>query len=110
MVKINHHIDGGVFSLDGRSLVVYGMPNKIDLRDPQAQFVTVYDLNPNLRMIFRRTYGGGVYEVAIGSGKKTIFVSSRFGFSVVDIRNIKIKSYDPISEPRFSRQKCKLGN
>ncbi|MBN3833855.1 hypothetical protein [Burkholderia sp. Ac-20344] len=99
-VKINHHINGGVFSLDGRSLVVYGIPNKIDLRDPRAQFASVYDLNPSLRMIFRGAYGGGIYEVAIGSGKK-IFVSSRFEFGFVDIGNIKIKSYDPISEPRF---------
>jgi hypothetical protein len=110
VAKVNHHINGGVFSLDGRSLVIYGMPDKIDLRSPQAQFVSVYDLNPRLRMIVRKMYGGGVYEVEIGYGNKEIFVSSRFGFDVMDIKNMKIKSYDLFSEPQFSRQKCKFGN
>ncbi|MGY4728480.1 hypothetical protein [Burkholderia pyrrocinia] len=107
MVKIDHDIDAGVFSLDERSLVVYGMPSKIDLRSPQAEFLSIYLLRPKLRMIMKRTYGGGVYDVAIGSDQKSIFVSSRFGFDVIDIRDMKIKSYDPISEPSFPRQQCR---
>ncbi|UVE69135.1 hypothetical protein L2Y90_20500 [Burkholderia pyrrocinia] len=107
VVKIDHNIDSGVFSLDERSFVVYGMPSKIDHRSPQAEFISIYLLKPKLRMIMKRTYGGGVYDVAIGSDQKSIFVSSRFGFDVIDIRDMKIKSYDPISEPKFSRQQCK---
>ncbi|WP_124605697.1 hypothetical protein [Burkholderia sp. Bp9142] len=110
IVKIDHHIEGGAFSLDGRSLIVYGMPNKVDLRGPQATFISIYILKPTLRAIMKRTYGGGIYDVAIGSDQKSIFVSSRFGFDVIDIRNMKISSFDPISEPQFSRQKCKFGD
>jgi len=54
-----------------------------------------------------RTYGGGIYDVAIGLDQNSVFISSRFGFDVVDIKNMKIKSSDPISEPQFSRQQCK---
>ncbi|WP_141685011.1 MULTISPECIES: hypothetical protein [Burkholderia cepacia complex] len=107
IVEINHDIDAGVFSLDERIFVVYGMPRKIDHRSPQAEFLSIYLLKPKLRMIMKRTYGGGVYDVAIGSDQKSIFVSSRFGFDVMDIMNMKIKSYDPVSEPKFSRQQCK---
>lgn len=107
IVKIDHDIDAGVFSLDGKSLVVYGMPNKIDLRSPQAEFLSIYLLKPKLHMIMERTYGGGIYDVAIGSDQNSVFISSRFGFDVVDIKNMKIKSSNPISEPQFSRQQCK---
>ncbi|WP_155634168.1 hypothetical protein [Burkholderia territorii] len=106
-VKINHDVYAGDFSLDGRSFVVYGMPNKIDFNGPQAEFVSVYILRPKLHVILRRTYGGGIYDVAIGSDQKTILVSSRFGFDVIDIDSGGVKSYDPISRPKFSRQKCK---
>ncbi|MCU9956992.1 hypothetical protein OEJ37_26890 [Burkholderia sp. BKH01] len=107
VTKIDHGIDAGAFSLDGKSLIVYGMPIKIDLRSPQAEFISIYSLRPKLRMIMKRTYGGGIYDAAIGSDQKSIFVSSRFGFDVVDIKDMKIESFDPVSEPRFSRQKCK---
>lgn len=105
--KIDHSIDAGVFSLDGRGLVVYGMPNKIDLRSPQAEFLSIYILNPKLHVIMKRTYGGRIYDAAIGFDQNSILVSSRFGYDVIDIKNMKIESFDPVSEPQFSRQKCK---
>ncbi|WP_157025650.1 hypothetical protein [Paraburkholderia heleia] len=107
VVKIDHGIDAGVFSLDGRSLVVYGVPNKIDFRGPQSEFLSIYLLRPKLNMIMERTYGGGIYDVAISSDQNSAFISSRFGFDIVDIKKLKIKSFDPISEPHFSRQQCK---
>ncbi|MCA8036884.1 hypothetical protein LGM46_28340 [Burkholderia arboris] len=107
VVKIDHSIDGGVFSLDEKSFVVYGLPNKIDLRSPQATFLSIYILKPKLGMILKRTYGGGIYDIAIGSDRRSMLISSRFGFDVIDIKDMKIKSSDPGSEPQFSMQKCK---
>ncbi|WNC89831.1 PAAR domain-containing protein [Paraburkholderia sp. FT54] len=109
VAKINHDVAGGVFDLAGRLLVVYGVPNRVDLRSPQAEFLSIYTLKPKLRLIMRRTYGGGIYDAAIGFNQNLIFVSNRFGFDIVDIKTMEIKSFDPLSEPPFSRQQCENG-
>ncbi|WP_155755001.1 hypothetical protein [Burkholderia pseudomultivorans] len=107
MVEIDHGIDAGVFSVDGKSLVVYGLSKKIDLRSPQAEFLSIYRLRPRLHRIMKMTYGGAIYDVAIGSDQNLVFISNRFGFDVVNIKSRETKSFDPISEPEFSRQRCK---
>lgn len=48
-----------------------------------------------------------MYDVAVGTDSNLIFVSSRFGFDIVNIKTMKIKSFDPLSEPQFSKQQCK---
>lgn len=106
-IRAEHGIAGGAFDSDGALLVVYGLPNKVDPRSPQAEYLTVYLTRPRLHEILKRTYGGGVYEVAIGTDPDLLFVSSRFGFEIVNIKTKKIKSFDPLSEPKFSRQQCK---
>jgi hypothetical protein len=105
-VKVDHGIAGGVFDSTGELLVVYGVPNKVDIRSPQAEYLSIYRLKPVPHMIMKRTYGGGVYEVAFGADSNLIFVSSRFGFDILDVKTMKIKSFDPMSEPPFSRQQC----
>ncbi|MDS0794254.1 hypothetical protein NUV26_19000 [Burkholderia pseudomultivorans] len=107
LIEIDHGIDAGVFSADGKSLVVYGLPKKIDLRSPQAEFLSIYRLRPRLHRIMKMTYGGAIYDVAIGSDQNLVFISNRFGFDVVNIKSRETKSFDPISEPEFSRQRCK---
>jgi hypothetical protein len=98
-----------VFASNGERLVVYGMPDKVDLRSPQAVFLSIYTLNPRPRMIMEKTYGGGIYEAAFGSESNLIFISSRFGFDIIDTKKMNIKSFDPVSEPQFSRQQCQNG-
>jgi hypothetical protein len=104
--KIDHGISGGVFDSADELLVVYGLPNKVDLRSPQAEYLSIYIMKPKLHMIMKRTYGGGVYDVAIGTDPDLVFVSSRFGFDIVNVKTMKIKSFDPMSEPQFSKQQC----
>jgi hypothetical protein len=106
LVKIDHGIAGGVFDSAGELLVVYGIPNKIDLRSPQAEYLSIYRTRPMPHLLMKRTYGGGVYSVAIGTDPNLIFVSSRFGFDIFNIKTMEIKSFDPASEPPFSRQQC----
>ncbi|SAL15792.1 hypothetical protein AWB66_00614 [Caballeronia telluris] len=60
-------------------------------------------------MIMEKTYGGGIYEAAFGSESNLIFISSRFGFDIIDTKKMNIKSFDPVSEPQFSRQQCQNG-
>lgn len=105
VAKINHGIAGGIFDLTGELLVVYGIPDKVDLRSPQAEYLSIYLMKPRPHVIMRRTYGG-VYDVAIGDDPNLILVSSRFGFDIVNIKTMKIKSFDPMLEPPFSRQQC----
>lgn len=98
---------GGVFDSKGAVLVVYGLPNRVDLRSPQAEYLTVYITRPRVHEIMKRTYGGGVYEVAIGVDPDFVFVSSRFGFEIINLKTMKIKSFEPLSQPQFSKQQCK---
>jgi hypothetical protein len=105
--KIDHSIAGGVFDSAGELLVVYGLPSKVDLRSPQSEYLSIYLMKPKLHKIMKRTYGGGIYEIAVGMDPSLIFVSSRFGFDIVNIETMKTKSSDPILEPLFSKQQCK---
>lgn len=57
--KIDHSIAGGVFDSAGELLVVYGLPNKVDLRSPQDEYLSIYLMKPRLHKIMKRTYGGG---------------------------------------------------
>jgi hypothetical protein len=106
LAKINHGISGGVFDSSGKLLIVYGTPNNVDLRSPQAEYLSIYEIRPTLRPLIKRTYGGGIYDVAIGTNSDLIFLSSRFGFDILNIKTMKINSFDPMSEPPFSRQQC----
>ncbi|WP_321948994.1 hypothetical protein [Paraburkholderia sp. J10-1] len=105
--KINHSIAGGVFDSRSELLVVYGLPNKVDLQSPQAEYLSIYLMRPVLHKIMKRKYGGGVYDAAIGINPDLILVSSRFGFDIVNIKTMETKSFDPSSEPQFPRQRCK---
>jgi hypothetical protein len=105
-IKIDHDIIGGVFDSRNYLLVVYGMPNKINLRSPQAEFLSIYLLKPKTHIVMERTYGGGIYEVAVSVGANSIFVSSKYGLDIIDLESGEIKSSDPLSEPKFSKRQC----
>jgi hypothetical protein len=80
----------------------------VDLRSHQAEYLSIYDIRPTPRLLIKRTYGGGVYDVAVETNSDLIFVSSRFGFYIFNAKTMKIKSFDPMSEPPFSRRQCKI--
>jgi hypothetical protein len=106
VVKIDHDIVGGLFDLKNNLLVVHGMPNKINQKSPQAEFLSIYRLKPRPRMVMERTYGGGIYEIAVSADDSSIFVASRYGFDIINLRSGKIESSDPLSEPKFLKQQC----
>lgn len=106
-VKIDHDIVGGVFDSTDKLLIVYGLPNKVDLKNPQAQYLSIYIATPHPRFVMKRTYGGGIYEVAIGVDPNLILVVGRFGFEVINVKTKKVEIFDPLSEPKFLSQRCK---
>lgn len=106
-VKIDHDSVGGVFDSTSELLIVYGLAAKLDQRSPQSEILSIFVTKGKPRRLLRKTYGGGIYEVKVGYDPRFIFVASRFGFDIIDTRTMKIKSFDPLSEPDFQRQHCK---
>jgi len=103
---IDHDIVGGEFNLENSLLVVYGAPKKLDLTAPQGEYLSVYSILPHPHMIMKKSFGGGIYDVAFGVGGKSIYVASRFGFEITDAKKNLWKYFDPLSEPNFERQRC----
>ncbi|WP_143746448.1 hypothetical protein [Caballeronia catudaia] len=106
VAKSDHDIVGGVFSLDDSYLVVYGLPAKVDRRSPQAEILSIYSTHPRLHLIMKRTYGGGIYDIGFGVNQRSIFVNSRFGFEIIDFQRKKVRSFDLMSEPQFTKEFC----
>ncbi len=79
LAKIDHHLGDGAFNFDNSILVIYGLPNNVNIDYPQTTRLTIYSLKNGPRAIFSETYGSGVDAVAFSAGKKYIIVSTRFG-------------------------------
>ncbi|WP_157259214.1 hypothetical protein [Burkholderia ubonensis] len=104
--KIDHDIDGGVFSLDDSLMIVYGVPKKISRQYPQKTILSVYRIFPRPTVIMSEVYGGGVYDASFSDSQKFIVVDNQFGIDVLDVIREKSKSFDSTYTPDFSIQKC----
>ncbi|WP_157655332.1 hypothetical protein [Burkholderia ubonensis] len=104
--KIDHDIDGGVFSLDDSLMIVYGVPKKINRQYPQRTILSVYRIFPHPAVIMSEVYGGGVYGASFSDSQNFVIVDNQFGIDVLDVIHKKSKSFDPAYTPDFSTQKC----
>lgn len=104
--KIDHDIVGGAFSVDKAMLAVYGVPNKIDAKYPQAMRLSLYALERRARRVMRRMYGAAVYEVAFDLEPSRLVVNSRFGIDVIDVKTKKVESFDASSNLQPPVQHC----
>lgn len=106
-VNVGHAIQGGVFSLDGSMLVVFGVPKKLDVNYPQVTYLSVLLLKPKTRIIDNQVYGGSVYDAAFSVDKKYIVVNNQFGVDVIDLAEMRSHSFDIAYLPKFGIQKCR---
>nr|WP_141661981.1 hypothetical protein [Burkholderia ambifaria] len=104
--KVGHAIHGGVFSLDNSMLVVFGLPNKIDVSYPQVMHLSVFSLGSKIEIIESQVYGGAVYDAAFSVDKKYIVVSNQFGVDVIDVVEKRSSSFDIAYLPKFDVQQC----
>lgn len=107
VAKIDHHLGGGAFNLDNSILVIYGLPNNVNIDYPQTTRLAIYSLKNGPRAIFSETYGSGVDAVAFSADKKYIIVSTRLGQSLVNVAKRKSKSFDANYEFNMQLQECK---
>lgn len=105
-MKVDHHIDGGVFSLDDSVLVVFGIPFRVDPRSPQVAHLSIYFIDKNIRLLGGGVYGGGVYDAAFSKDRKSIIVNSQFGVDVIDVERRRVHTFDAAHVPEFELQKC----
>ncbi|WGS46215.1 hypothetical protein LFL97_34865 [Burkholderia sp. JSH-S8] len=105
-MKVDHHIDGGVFSLDDSVLVVFGLPFRVDPRSPQVAHLSIYFIGKNIRLVEKEMYGGGVYDAAFRKDRKSIVVNSQFGVDVIDVERRQVHTFDAAHTPKFELQKC----
>lgn len=104
--KIDHVINGGIFSRDDSLIVVYGMPRKVSRRNPQKTLLSVYRIIPNPTLIISEVYGAGIYDAKFEENQKFVVVEYRFGVDVIDLATKKSSSFDPTYTPNFPTQRC----
>lgn len=85
LIKINHDVSGGVFSLDNSLVIVYGLPNKIDPAYPQVTHLSLCAVGEHRRALVKAVYGGDVYGVTFSTSQRFASVENQFG---VDILNV----------------------
>ncbi|MDR5794898.1 hypothetical protein QCE49_16105 [Caballeronia sp. LZ008] len=104
--RIDHDAVDGKFNAKKTLLVVFGLPIKTDLRNPQAQLLSIYALRPRLHLVLKRTFGGGIFDVAFARDGRSLYISSRFGYEIIDTETRQIETFDVESEPVLSREQC----
>lgn len=57
-MKIDHSIDGGVFSLDDSVLIIFGLPFAMDRRFPQVSYPSIYLIGRDVRAVGEGFMGG----------------------------------------------------
>lgn len=57
-MKIDHSIDGGVFSLDDYVLIIFGLPFAMDRRFPQVSYPSIYLIGRGVRAVGEGFMGG----------------------------------------------------
>ncbi|WP_124835854.1 hypothetical protein [Burkholderia sp. Bp9031] len=87
-------------------LVVFGLPNKIDVSYPQVMHISVFSLGSKIEIIESQVYGGAVYDAAFSVDKKYIVVSNQFGVDVIDVVEKRSSSFDIAYLPKFDVQQC----
>ncbi|WP_165979432.1 hypothetical protein [Paraburkholderia guartelaensis] len=105
-VKINHQVEGGKFSPDGKYLVLYGQPLKVEPRNAQVTFLTLYAFGGGTKKGFARTYGAGIYSADFSADGKYLVVSSVSAIDVLDIASKNFEAHDPTYVPSFSMDAC----
>lgn len=106
-MKIDHDISGGSFSLDHSLLVVYGLPNKIDIRYPQTIHLSLYSINAQSHtVLMNEVYGGGVYGTSFSTDQHFISVDTQSGIDVLNLKTKTNKLYDPSHVLDFPTQHC----
>lgn len=106
--RVDHQIDGGVFSQDDKYLVLYGMLMKADPRSPQANSLTLYELGSQRKQkaIVKRTYGAGIYSAEFSSDGEFVAVTTRLGVDILNVKKMTFESHDPTYTPEFPLQTC----
>ncbi|MDT6964454.1 hypothetical protein QTN24_23350 [Cupriavidus sp. SZY C1] len=111
--KSKHQLDGGLFNLDNSLLVVYGLPNQVDRIHPQTTRLTVFSIEkgkPRMRRIFGETFGSGILEIGFTQDNKSIYVSTRLGHGLIDIRNKDVAWFSLSEELDVKLQECPPDN
>ncbi|MEM5310669.1 hypothetical protein [Paraburkholderia sp. JHI869] len=104
--RIDHQVEGGKFSPDGKYLVLYGQPLRIEPKNAQATFLTLYAIGGGTKKGLTRTYGAGIYFADFSADGKYLVVSSVSSIDVLDIASKNFVSYDPTYVPPFSMDAC----
>ncbi|MCA8036889.1 hypothetical protein LGM46_28365 [Burkholderia arboris] len=104
-MKIDHSIDGGVFSLDDYVLIIFGLPFAMDRRFPQVSYPSIYLIGRGVRAVGEGFMGGGVYDAEFSGDRKFIVINIRFGVEVMDVEKEGTHSFDVMYVPGFEIQK-----
>ncbi len=105
-LKIGHRVDGGKFSQDDAYLVLYGIPFKVSATSPQANYLTLYKLGNDQKVVLKQAYGAGIYSADFSIDGKFVVVTTRLGVDVLDVEKKSIASHDPAYTPEFPLQSC----
>ncbi|MDN7929662.1 hypothetical protein QZM52_00015 [Burkholderia metallica] len=103
--KIDHEVEGGVFSMDDSLLIVYGFPKDLNIESPQGTVLSFLTI-PRATLVGRKEYGSRVYDVSFSDNQRVAVVDSRYGIDVIDLIKGDSKFYDPIYIPDFATQRC----
>lgn len=105
MSKIDHEVDGGVFSMDDSLLMVYGFPKNVSGKNPQRTILSIFKV-PRATLVGKEEYESRIYEVSFSDNQQIAVVDSRFGIDVIDLIKKKSTFYDPAYTPDFETQRC----
>lgn len=104
--KIDHQLDGGVFSLDNSFFVAYGIPNVVDRRYPQVRKLTIYSIKKSPAIVFMDVYGGGIFSAKFSADGENLVVDHRYGTSIIDVKMRKLRNFDLSREVTVPLQEC----
>jgi hypothetical protein len=103
LLSVDHYATAGAISNDGATFVVYGLPRKIDRRNPQATAITFFKRTANGMLIHRVISGGGIYQIGFDVKKDKVFLEYQHGVLMFDF---KTKTLSLSDEPMPDDASC----
>ncbi|MCA7999696.1 hypothetical protein [Burkholderia metallica] len=103
--KIDHEVEGGVFSMDDSLLIVYGFHEDLNRESLQRTILSILRV-PRANLVGKKEYGSRVYDVSFSDNQRVAVVDSRYGIDVIDLIKGDSKFYDPTYTPDFTTQRC----
>ena len=112
-LRIRHQLTGGLFNLENSLLVVYGLPNQANPAHPQTTYLTLYSLDrkrPRMRRLLSEVFGSRILEIGFTEDNKSVYVNTRLGHGLIDIRNKDVAWFSLSEELDVKLQECSAEN